>query len=183
MRRIWVILSACLLATGIGLAVTAPGASATGYGNQWCYEASGGLQACLDAWGGGPRVNVEIYRNVSYDENFTLIWNSYYQADELELTNGGNYSGQCLGDYGNTSSSASSGLVSCGFNGGAGWGALWYYSTPAGCPSNYYVFQNIHWSQVFGKGAYLSPGSMSDGDHFYNTNNVGYCFGRFGPKP
>jgi hypothetical protein len=147
----------------------ATSAQANGTGNQWCYEHGG--QACLNAWGGGPRVNVETSQGLQ-NNDFTLQWDSHASAWQLKDTGGGLYSGQCIGDYGNDPGNASTGLVTCGNgNGGEGWGTLFNATSP--CGAGEYVFQNRHWT-TSSYTAYLGPPqNYGNGDHFYlNTGSL-----------
>lgn len=180
--RVAPVTGAIVLAVVAPLAFVASPALAAGSGNQWCI--SNGtytyLITCANAWSGGPAV--DSYDASSLNNDFTLIEAPGTSNWALEDTDGGAYSGYCLGDYGNSSSDARAGLVACpNVNTGStgGWGSNFHlYSCEGSNGYSGYYFYNNHW------GEYLSPsGSWDNGDAMY-LNTVDYgglCFSQM-PK-
>jgi hypothetical protein len=149
-------LAATIAATGIAFVTT----SGAAYATQFC-AASG--QSCLNAWGGGPAVNVEspgASDNTFQLQNFGGI---YYQ---IQYINVGQYSSYCVGDYGNSQSSARAGLVS-GCQNPTDWGVN--YDTDTCNNGNGDYFNNIHWTD------WLGPQS-GVGSAFYLNKPSGWCF-------
>jgi hypothetical protein len=167
MKRIFLILLATiLLPIGVTLGVGIPAAYAQ-TGNTYCADIEPGAE-CLNAWGGGPEVNV--YNGVSADYNLFEIYSENSGAVQIIDSDGGPYDGACIGDYGNSSTDARAGLDPCGArNGsGAGWGTIMQEET-AECPSGSVAFHDNHW------GGYLSYDGTSNGDPFY-VNSEETCF-------
>ena len=165
-----------LLSVGTVLTVGIPEASAqqplTG---QWCWDSTGyGSWVCLNAWNGGPWVNVSTNAHTR-NNDFTIIQNSagYY---ELEDTGGNNYSGECIGDAYNESGQADTSLDQCGNTGGGqGWGTNFELVT-SGCSAGSVAFYNVHWHGYLGP-----PDGWANGSHFY-LNKPGYfCFAQLFP--
>jgi hypothetical protein len=169
--RIGGLVGAILLPIGAVLAIGIPEASAAS-GQQYCYIPQGesGVHACLNAWGGGPWVDVSTNDNTR-NNDFTYINNTNNENVELEFTGDGAWSGNCIGDAYNQSGQASTSLDGCGTNGqGAGWGTQFIYIT-GGCPPGEVSFYNIHW------GGYLGPpNGWVNGSHFYLNKPGQYCF-------
>jgi hypothetical protein len=165
-----------LLSVGTVLTIGTPEASAqqplTG---QWCWDSTGyGSWVCLNAWNGGPWVNVSTNADTR-NNDFTIIQDSagYY---ELEDTGGNNYSGECIGDAYNESGQADTSLDPCGNTGaGQGWGTNFELVT-AGCSTGSVAFYNVHWRGYLGP-----PNGWANGSHFY-LNKPGYfCFAQLFP--
>lgn len=146
-----------LLPVGAALAIGVPEASAASV-QQFCYYDAGGHPACLNAWGGGPYVNVETSDN-------TVIQNNHFQLREesngyveLQFAGGGKWNGRCIGDASNDPNLADTSLDACGsITNGAGWGTQFqiaYGTGDNGCPDNTIFFYNNHWSSVTGKAAW-----------------------------
>jgi len=164
-----IVVAAAVAGLAVPVVVAAGPAQANGTGNQWCYETGG--QACLNAWGGGPRVNVYTSKGV-VNNDFTLRWDSHASAWQLVDSGTGPYNGWCVGDYGNDPNNASTGLVTCGdSSGNEGWGTL--FNIPLNCGGQGDVFQDRHW----GASAYLGPpNGYGNGDHFYLNTPTTNCF-------
>jgi hypothetical protein len=168
-----------ILASGIPAASAASAAAPSG--SQYCYRPGSGISphgsyACLNAWGGGPRVNVSTNNNTQ-NNDFTVIFESNGYAEFKDTGNNAG-SGKCIGDYNNSTSDASTGLVACGTNGvGAGWGTQFipdpFYCLGVGDP-NGEAYQNVHWN-----GGYLGPVDTTNspnGSHFYLNKPSEFCF-------
>jgi len=152
-------LAATIVGTGLAFVTT----SGTAYATQWC-AATG--TACLNAWGGGPEVNV--YSPGAAKNNFNLIPNGVYY--NLQFAGSGTYHGWCVGDYGDNSTDARAGMVGgCGTS-NIGWGGN-YYADPCtgvnGGAGEY--FNNYHWA------AFLGP-YAGVGTAFYLNKPSGWCF-------
>jgi hypothetical protein len=174
--RIGKLAGVVVLSVGTVLAFGAPEASAqqplTG---QWCWDSTGdGNWVCLNAWNGGPWVNVSTNADTQ-NNDFTIIYNSAGYA-ELEDTGGNNYSGECIGDAYNESGEADTSLDPCGNTGVAqGWGTNFNLVT-TGCLQGYVAFKNVHW------GGYLGPpAGWVNGSHFYLNKPGEYCFAQLDP--
>jgi len=167
---------AILLSIGTVLAIGIPEASAqTGIPETsapitgaWCYP-SGFSAACLNAWNGGPWVDVYTNPNAQND-NFTAIQG----ADGnwvLEDTGGNAWSGECIGDAYNESGKADTSLDPCGFNGtNAGWGTQFELVT-AGCIAGDAAFYSLRWHGYLGP-----PDGWANGSHFYLNRPGEICF-------
>jgi hypothetical protein len=136
----------------------------------WCYTNIEGAQACLNAWGGGPWVNV-WKGNASLAGNFlfrTITNSSGYT--ELEFVGGGSWNGYCIGDAYNDSGHADTSLDPCGSSGqAAGWGTSF---TEAQCDNGTgLTFHNVHWNDYLGP-----PANWVNGSHFYLNKPTPYCF-------
>lgn len=180
MHRLWRIgwlAGAVILAVGTVLAAGTPEVSAANnLTGQWCWDSTGlGGWVCLNAWNGGPQVNVSTNAHTR-NNDFTIIQNSAGYS-ELEFVGGGNYSGYCIGDFNNLSGQASAGLVPCGNDGvsAAGWGTSLQLRLN-GCDVGKVAFNDVHWKGFIGP-----PNGWSNGSHFY-LNKPGYfCFTQLDP--
>jgi len=170
--RIGALAGAILLPIGAVLATgTTEALAATSY--QYCDVVDGDTPACLNAWGGGPYVNVETTVNSeNQNSQFQVLTepNSYYQIEFV----GNGSSGSCVGDAGNVPGNADTGLVPCDTHTGAGWGSV-FRETANACNGNpnLIAFYNLHW------GGYLGmPAGYVNGSHFYLNKpaNKPYCF-------
>jgi hypothetical protein len=164
--RIGALVGAILLPIGAVLATGTQEASATA-GFQYCDYATATAE-CLNAWGGGPWVNVETTSNPAIQNNHFEIRYESNGNVELEFVGGGTWSGQCVGDAYNNSGYADTSLDACGSlsNGnGAGWGTQLQLQSwgPGGpCPTGDYAFYDYRW------GGYLAPANGDvNGSHFY----------------
>ncbi len=159
--RIIAMVAACLLAIGFGSFLTANPAFAADR-TQYCYG-----PYCLNAWNGGPEVNVYSpgVNNNSFDAFFsegTGYWN-------IQFLGGGRYNEDCIGDLGNNSHDARAGLYSDCAAGNVAWGANFTAETQ-NCSSGDIAFHDNHW------GGWLAPAGLGDGDAFYLNNPDEYCF-------
>jgi hypothetical protein len=167
--RIGALAGAVLLPIGAVLATGTTDASAA-TPSQYCYEALYPSIACLNAWGGGPNINVEESSDPNIQNNrFEVLPDSgkYYQ---IQFVGGGGslYNGDCIGDLGNNQADAVAGLVPChDHSGNAGWGTL--FTVSHSCGTN--VFRNSHWS------GWLGPvDGYVNGSHFYLNKPSPVCF-------
>jgi hypothetical protein len=124
-----------------------PAASAA-TGNGYCLIVPAGLPECLNAWGGGPYVNVETNPGPGIQNNlFEII----YEPDnfvELQFVGGGTWSGECIGDAKNLPGSANASLDPCGTDGAnAGWGTQFRLYSMG---SQGKAFYDMHWSGFLG---------------------------------
>jgi hypothetical protein len=159
------ILTACLLSIGFGSFLTTNPASAQAGGDQFCYAGS----YCLNAWNGGPEINV--YTPGVNNDSFTTIQNSAgYWNFQFTNIEGSSY-GDCIGDYGNSSTDARAGLDSDCANGDIPWGAN-FTAVTQNCPGGEEAYHNVHW------GGWLAPSTtgLEDGDPFYLNNADEFCY-------
>jgi hypothetical protein len=163
LRKRAVILAATLFLFPIGgIALAGP---AQAQPPQWC----GSGNVCLNAWNGGPSVR-QYGPYVVNDDFMAIVDPNRPSAFQLEDTDGGAYNGWCVGDYGDNSGNATTGLVGCasGSNTG-GWGSNFTY-VESGCPSGTVRLYNQHW------GGYVAPASGGDGAEWYLNTPDTYCF-------
>lgn len=138
-------------------------------GTQWCdYNTD-----CLNAWSGGPWVNVSTTGPETGDthQHFMVIDENGDAADasEIVFTGSGSWSGECIGDAYNNSGYADTSLDPCALPGqSAGWGTQMQWGT-SGCPSGEAWFYDAHWK------GYLA-GSGANGSHFYLNDASPVCF-------
>jgi hypothetical protein len=163
--RITAMLTACLVAIGFGSFLTAAPSFAQAGGDQFCFSTS----YCINAWNGGPYIDVygpNVANNV-----FSLVQNGNYWDLQFTNTASGSY-GECIGDYGNSSTNARAALDSDDCAAGQiAWGAN--FTTPtAGCPPGEFALRNVHW------GGYLGPSTsgLGNGDAFYLNNADEFCY-------
>jgi hypothetical protein len=143
---------ACNLGVGLGFETSV----------EWCYNNGG--YACLNAWGGGPFVNV--YRGgpetTDTHQNFDIIYNQATGYYELAYVGSEGYSGECIGDDSNNPTLADAALVPCGTaSGNQGWGTNMDWGTN-GCPSGEAWFYDYHWNGYLGP-----PNNYVNGSHFF----------------
>jgi hypothetical protein len=141
------------------------------YYGEWCYRQGSGPWACLNAWGGGPDVNVSANKPNGTPNNYFELYaesDGYY---ELIAPNG-----ECIGDRGNSQQDAQAGLVPCG----TGWGSnfkLGTYQTGA-CPnSDSFSFLDNRWGGLLGP-----PAGWGNGSPFYLNKPATpgtFCFGLY----
>ena len=160
--RIITLLAACLLAIGFGSFLTANPAYAAG--DKFCF---GG--ACLNAWNGGPYVNVYTGQGYVANDTFAVVTTAQgYKG--LYFFGGGTFNDECIADYNNNSGDARAGLYGDCFDvGGVAWGANFTIVT-ANCGAGTEAFKNVHW------GGYLAPAGNSNGDAFYLNSPSEHCF-------
>lgn len=164
-----------ILAAVVMVIAMATPAGATGVGFQYCYY--NGAYACLNAWSGGPWVNVWTGGPNQCNGDFSVI-NNYATGDnEIEFSCGsGGWNGHCIGDAYNDPNNASTSLDACGNGGeGEGWGTNFQPGT-AGCPAGQEWFYNTHWHRYLGP-----PDSWYNGVHFYLNKPQKWCFKYYNP--
>jgi hypothetical protein len=154
-RTARIAVAATVAATGI--AFLAP--SGTAYATQWC---AGGGVLCLNAWNGGPAVNV--YSPGANNNKFNLYENGVHY--NLQYAGGGTYNGRCIADYGNDSGVARAGLPT-GCGGNIGWGGNFQLNA---CGTNGEQIFSEHWS------GWLGPQTASNGQPFYLNKPTAWCF-------
>ena len=139
---------------------------------QWCGPNSG--RDCLDAWFGGPWVNVYTGGPETFNTNgqFMVIdENGDQNTSEIMFTGSGRWSGQCIGDAYNNSGDADTSLNPCALPGQtAAWGTQMTWGT-SGCPSGEAWFKDNHWN------GYLGPLTAGvDGSDWYMNRPSPTCF-------
>jgi hypothetical protein len=127
---------------------------------------------CLNAWGGGPYVNVYTGGDETADTNqhFMVIDENGNQNGPAEImfTGHGSWFGQCIGDASNNQGLADTSLDACaGLGQNAGWGTQMTWGT-SGCPSGTAWFHDNHWN------GYLAPGN-GNGSHWYLNDQTKTC--------
>jgi hypothetical protein len=180
--RIGALAGAIILPMGAVLASGIPEASAATT-QEFCYYDAAGHPACLNAWSGGPLVNVEASDSAAIQNNhFQLRFESNGNV-EIQFVGGGTHNNQCVGDASNDPSLANTGLTACGTisNGsGAGWGTQFtiaYGTGSNGCPDDTIMFGNNHWTSSTGHQAWLGPpNGYVNGSHFYLNKPGQICF-------
>lgn len=165
MKRIRVALGVLALAAGavIPFAISQPDAHAVS--GACLYWPDSGNRTYLNAWNGGPFVNV--YHGCANPNGFfTILTGSTYV--QLEFTGGGAWNGQCIGDAYNLPGRSDTSLDSCN---PAGWGTNFVLRSTGYCDSGEAAFQDAH------TGGWLGPGSpYGDGTPFYLNKSGFYCF-------
>jgi hypothetical protein len=167
--RIVVGISAILLPVGTLLVLGGGHAlAATGYDGQIC-GSNGTTNACVNAWGGGPAVDVFNVMGSEPNDEFYIgtlsNGNSY-----IEYMGGGTYNHLCIGDLNNSSTDAATGLDTCPTTtNGGGWGTNFTIQT--GGQGEGTAFKNNHW------GGYLAPGSYTKEEPFYLNHSGSFSFG------
>ncbi len=160
--KIALITSAIVLIAGFSMTFGSSTAHALVLGNEYCIGTE-----CLNAWNGGPYVNVE--------NGFPLTNNYFTAANDtasgswyIEDTDGGHWDGNCIGDWYNSPDYSNSSLDPCpSETSGGGWGTNWsYHSCDDG---NGVAFKNNH------TGGYLYPTGSANGDAF-NNDGPYTCF-------
>ena len=164
--RIITLLAACLLAIAFGSFLTGNSASAA-TGPALCAGTS--ELYCLNAWNGGPYVNV--YPRGAANDNFGFFPTSGGNW-VIQFFGSGQYYGDCVGDYNNNQYDARAGLWSNCTKGQGAWGVAFKLFT--NCPNNEFAFKNNHW------GGWLAPANFNNGDPFYLNNPSEYCFSEYG---
>jgi hypothetical protein len=138
---------------------------------EWCYNNGG--YACLNAWGGGPFVNVyrDGVESTDTHQDFAIIYNEATGYYELAYAGSEGDSGQCIGDSNNNPNLADAGLVPCGTaSGNQGWGTNMTWGT-SGCPAHEAWFYDYHWNGYLGP-----PDNYVNGSHFFLNKPGALCF-------
>jgi hypothetical protein len=94
------------------------------------------------------------------------------------VENGGTYNGWCVGDYGGSSTNASSGVVACptsGNTGGYGSNFIAASSAISQCPSDYSAFYSLHWNSSWSAGDVGLGFATSNGNQIYNNSDPSQC--------
>lgn len=172
MKKIKLLSRMLVLALGALISVAIPASSAHAAGNGAClYWPGNGHHATLNAWNGGPFVNV--YHSCAYP-NDLFFKNPSGNNMQLEFNGDGVWNGHCIGDAYNDPNNASTSLDSCD---PAGWGTEFVELTTGYCSSGQVAFKNVHWSAKLGHDTFLGPvDNYTDGSPFY-LNKPGYfCF-------
>jgi hypothetical protein len=154
--------AACAAANPFALVIT---------GTQWCGPDPG--HDCLNAWGGGPYVNVYTGgpETRDTDQHFLVIAeNGDQNTAEIMFTGSSAWGGRCIGDASNDSTLADVSLDACALPGqSAGWGTQMTWGT-SGCPSGEAWFKDNHWP------GYLGPsGGAVNGSHWYLNKPSKVC--------
>jgi hypothetical protein len=167
--RIGAMVSAILLPISAVLATgTTEASAATPY--QYCDFLDGASPACLNAWSGGPFVNVETTDNPNIQNNRFQVLSEANGNFQIQFVGGGQYNNYCIGDAGNLPGNADTGLVPCNTHTGAGWGTLFKDHSNL-CNPGSYAYYNNHW------GGYIGPvGGYVNGSHFYLNKPNLVCF-------
>ena len=127
-----------------------------------CYYNGG--YACLNAWGGGPFVNVYSGGPETRDTHadFVLLDNQATGYYELAYVGSQGDSGGCIGDAYNNTNDADVSLDACGTaSGNQGFGTNMDWGTN-GCPSGEVWVYDYHWNGYLGP-----PNNYVNGSHFY----------------
>lgn len=161
--------AACFIAVG-------PGAIGTITSTQYCGPNFG--SDCLNAWGGGPYVNVYTGGDENSDTNqhFMVINDVDQNGDQtgnaqiMFVGSGSSWFGQCIGDASNNSGLADVSLDGCARPGqNPGWGTQFTWGT-SGCPSGTVWFHNNHWNGYLGP-----PDNPVNGSHWYLNKPSKVC--------
>jgi hypothetical protein len=170
LRTITVIVSAIVLGVVPLLAFGSGQTFASGYDAQLGVSNNSTTSSCLNAWHGGPAV--DVYNGMGVANNEFYVGTLSNGNSYIEFIGSGPYNGQCVGDFNNNSGYADTGLDQCPtLTNGGGWGTnfkLESCSTGEGA-----AFKNNHW------GGYLAPGGYSNSNAFYLNHSGQYCFGTY----
>jgi len=156
--------AACVIAVGPGLLSI-----------QFCGPNLG--SDCLNAWGGGPWVDVYTGGDENSDTNqhFMVIDDVDQNGNQtgnaqIMFAGNGSWNGQCIGDAYNNSGNADTSLDPCATpSQAAGWGTQFTWGT-SGCPSGTVWFHDNHWN------GYLGPsGNPVNGSHWYLNKPSKVC--------
>jgi hypothetical protein len=151
---------ACFAAVGLGIIST-----------QYCGPNFG--NDCLNAWNGGPYVNVYTGGDETRDTNqhFMVIAEDGNQnAVEIMYTGSSSWNGRCIGDASNDSTKADVSLDACARPGQtAGWGTQMTWGTD-GCPSGTVWIRDNHWNGYLGP-----PDNAVNGSHWYLNKPSKVC--------
>ncbi len=158
-NRITAIAGVIVLAAGIPLAFITNPVFATPESYSFCNPPSGTM-GCINAWGGGPWVNLEVSPYWNYNDWFSLLSAGSGNV-ELDYTGPGSWAGNCVGDAYNNSGYADASLDECPSSGDAGWGTnMKAYSCSDGEGDYGYDLYDNHW------GGYVGA-NFGNGNHIY----------------
>jgi hypothetical protein len=162
------------------------------------YDQCGPARYCINDWNGGTDIKSYAYNGGAVGNNKFSIFQDLNECNHglttsscpwagtpsglpivvFMLENGGTYNGYCIGDNGNSSTNASSGVVGCPSGSGTGgWGDNFIAVSPsiAGCSSGYSAFYNLHWNSSWST---LNVGlgtANGNGDQIYNNSDPAQC--------
>jgi hypothetical protein len=158
--RIGAMIGAILLPISVVMATGITEASAaTSY--QYCAWPGGIGPACLNAWGGGPNVNVEESDNPNIQNNRFVAINEGGGSYQIQFLGGGPKNGDCISDANNDPNNAVAALLPCHDHSGlAPWGSVFNDNTSVCSGLN--GFYNTHWRGYLGP-----PSGFVNGSHFY----------------
>jgi hypothetical protein len=151
-----------ILAIGLIASNTTAAFAISGY--QWDANETG---VYANAWGGDSATQVNTYTGQTDNNFFTSHpWRgtSYFSL----VFTGGTTSDLCIADFGNSSTDARAGLITCSF-GSIPWGA---YLQEVPCSVNGisgYEFYDVHWN------GWLGPSGSSDGAAWYLNKPTPWC--------
>jgi len=166
-KRAVILAAAFFLFPVAGIALAGPAHAQ----QEWncCQFCAGNL--CFNGWNGGPSVR-QYAPNVTNND-----FDGYYDPNRpgavyLQFIGGGPYTGWCIGDSGDGSGNATTGLVGCpSGNNTGGWGANFVpEGASVGCLGGTYAFYNQHW------GGYVAPAAGGNGAEWYLNTPYVYCF-------
>lgn len=120
----------------------------------------------MNGWSGGPAV--DSYDASTVNDDFTLNLLGTYIQLTFEPGGSGTYVGDCIGDYGNSQSSARVGLTNCDY--GTPWGANLVESQCYVNGLQGSEFKDVHW------GGYLGPSGYGNGSAYYLNKPTPTCF-------
>jgi hypothetical protein len=169
--RITAIAGALVIMAGFSLTLTSsPVYASNPVATIFTANNDAGTYGDINAWGGGPYVKFFVGTIGDTNSYFNLI-NAGSGYDAIQFIGDGSYSNDCVGDYGNLSGNADTGLVACpGSSQGAGWGTLMSATSCTDGQGNYGdYFYDKHWQ------GYLAPGSYSNGSKLY-LNSTPTCW-------
>lgn len=121
---------------------------------------------CLNGWNGGPYVNA--YTMNQANDDFQVMANPGAPQYVNIVFDGFGDTGQCVSDYGNSSTDARAGLYGQCQRGQIAWGAN--FQLIACNNGETWAFKNVHW------GGWLTPNSHSDGSPFYLNSATKTCY-------
>ena len=144
--------------------------------SQYC-DILDGPTACLNAWGGGPYVNVEESNDPRIQNNRFQVLPEANGNFQIQFLGGGQYNGYCIGDEGNVSGNATAGLVVCNTHTGAGWAP--YSGTGVISARGTRARTSMHIITRTGAAILGRAGGYVNGSHFYLNKPNLVCFARF----
>ncbi len=144
--------------------------AAAGYGNQLCTTYHNTL-TCLNAWNGGPWVDVYSHLGTGNNDFSIGAANGYWHIAD---TGNGNISwiGKCIGSAYNDPNGDEASLDPCPYSGySGGWGTNFIrYNCSGG-----YEFKDVH------SGKYLFPNGWANGANFDLYGSSAFCFRLYSP--
>ncbi len=136
-----------------------------------CNVSNTGVTACLNAWGGGPFVNVSTNDDTANDAFAIIAGNSGNEVSlDFDIYGSGGWSNTCVGDAYDMSDNNTTSLDVCPGVGSPGWGTSFTATTCTNSLGAGYIFKNTHWNK------YLAPLEYSNGVSFWLDNSTPQCF-------